>query len=267
MKKTTRGILKLPRTFIKALTDFKYYKTLDKLSRGQAVLYIVIVSLLLSIIAVIPSAIMVNKSMQEFQRMYEEFAPDFVIENGRLTLPKPGPAYMIDDAGKAFVVVFDDTDTLTELDFRDYESVLLLDSDSAFLRSPMGSQDVLYISIFPEGIDKEGFSGYLGLVKLTNIAFIAFYIITFILFNMLGVFFIAAIGNLMMVFKKFVLGFGRSFGLACYAATLPVLLKTVMHVFSINLLYFDAIFVLVGVLYFWNAGNAIMRDSKPAVKE
>lgn len=267
MKKTTRGILKLPRTFIKALTDFKYYKTLDKLSRGQAVLYIVIVSLLLSIIAVIPSAIAVNKSMQEFQQMYEDFAPDFEIQDGRLILPEPGPAYMINDAGKAFVVVFDDTDSLSEFDFRDYESVLLLDSDSAFLRSPMGNQDVPYITIFPEGIDKEGFSGYLGLVKLTNIAFVVFYIITFILFNMLGVFFIAAVGNLMMSFKKLPLGFGRSFGLACYAATLPVLIKTVMHVFSFNLRFFDIIFVLVGVLYFWNAGNQIMKDSKPAVTE
>lgn len=264
MKKTTKGNLKLPRTFIKALTDFKYYNTLDKRSRGQAVLYIVLISLLFSIIAVIPSAIAVNKSMKDFQYMYEEYAPDFVIKDGRLSLPVPGPAYMIDDAGKAFAVVFDDTDSLTEVDFRDYESVLLMDSDSAFLRSPMGNQDIPYITIFPEGIDKEGFSGYLSLVKLTNIVFIVFYVITFILFNMLGVFFIAALGNLMMAFKKLHLGFGRSFALACYAATLPVLLKTIMHLFSLNLQYFDAIFVLVGVLYFWNAGSQISNAEKAA---
>lgn len=261
MKKTTTRFINLPKTFIKTLTDFKYYKTLDKLSRGKAILYIILISLFFSIIAVIPSAIGVNKSMQEFNDLYEFNAPDFVIEEGILSLPQPGPNYMINDDGKAFVVVFDDTDSLTELDFREYESVLLLDSDSVYLRSPVGNQEFPYTALFPEGMDKEGFSTYMGLVKLTNVIFIALYIVLFILFNLLGAFFISAVGNLMMSFKRKPLRFTRSFALACYASTLPIILKTIIHTFSINILYFDAIYVLVGVLYFWNAANIIMKET------
>jgi len=265
MKKTSKGFLKLPQTFIKTLSDFKYYKTLDKLSRGKAILYIILISLLFSIIAVIPSAVGVSKSMQEFYDLYEAHAPNFVIEEGILTLPQPGPVYMINDYGKAFVVVFDDTDSLTELDFREYESVLLLDSDSVYLRSPVGNQEFPYSTIFPDGMDKENFSTYMGLIKLTNVIFTGLYIVLFILFNMLGAFFISAIGNLMMSFKRKPLNFTRSFALACYASTLPIILKTIMHVFSLGIRYFDAIYVLVGVLYFWNAANIIMKESTPPV--
>ncbi len=264
MEKAARGFLKLPRTFIKSLTDFKYYKTLDKLSRGQAVLYIILISLLFSIIAVIPSAIAVNKSMQEFQYLYDANAPDFVIEDGVMTLSQQAPVYMINDAGKSFVVVFDDTDVLTEFDFREYESVLLLDSDSAFLRSPMGNQDVPYTMVFPNGIDTAGFSKYLGLLKLTNILFILMYIVLFILFNLLGAFFITALGNLMLSFKKISLGFGRAFAISCYASTLPIVLKTTMHIFSFNIRFFDAFYVVVGILYFWNAVKIITKNGTSA---
>lgn len=263
MNKTTKGFLKLPVTFYKTLTNFKYYRTLDKLRHGQAILYIVIISLLLSIIAVIPSAIAVNKSMNEFYGMYEENAPDFVIEDGTLTLNQPAPVYMIDDESNGFVVVFDDTDTLTELEFRDYESVLLLDSDSVYLKSPVGNQDVPYPVIFPDGIDKQGFSDYMWVVRLTNVFFIGLYIILFVLFNLLGAFFISAIGNLMLSFKRKSMRFARSFALACYASTLPIILKTIVHVTSVNVLYFNAIYVIVGILYYWNAGNQIMKEENP----
>jgi hypothetical protein len=264
MRKSTRGFLKLPETFYKALTSFKYYKTLDKLNRGQAILYIVVISLLLSIIAVIPASISINNSMREFTALYEANAPDFMIEDGRMTIGRPAPVYMIDDEGKGFVVVFDDTDTLTEADFREYESVLLLDSDSIFLRSPLGNQDMPYTMVFPDGIDKEGFSAYMWFVKLTNLIFIGLYIILFILLNLLGAFFISAIGNLLLSFKRMSMRFTRSFALACYASTLPIILKTIMHVTSLNLQYFNAIYVIVGVLYFWNAGTLIMKSQPPA---
>ncbi|MCK5759031.1 MAG: DUF1189 family protein [Clostridiales bacterium] len=267
MKKITRKFLNLLKVFTKTLTDFKYYKTLDKLTRGKAILYIILISLLFSIIAVIPSAVAVNSSMKEFYDLYEANAPDFVIAEGKLTLPQPGPVYMIDDDGKAFVVVFDDSDILTELDFREYESVLLLDSDSVYLRSPVGNQEFPYTVIFPDGMDKQNFSTYMGLIKLTNIIFIGLYILLFILFNLLGAFFISAIGNLMMSFKRKSLNFTRSFALACYASTLPILLKTITHVFSLNIRYFDAIYVLIGVLYFWNAANAIMKEANPPATE
>lgn len=261
MQKAKKGILKLPTTFIKTLTDFKYYEILDKLPRGQAILYIIIISLLLSVIALIPSAIAVNKSMNEFQSLYNANAPEFIIEDGKMTLGQPAPVYMINDNGKAYVVVFDDTDTLTELDFREYESVLLLDSDSAYLRSPVGNQDVPYNIVFPDGIDKEGFSAYLGLIKLTNIVFIILYIGIFIIFNIIGAFFISSLGNLLLSFKRQTMKFTRSFALACYASTLPIILKTLVHVFSINLKYFNAIYVLVGLLYYWNAANSILKTS------
>ncbi len=266
MKKTTRGFLKLPETFYKTLTNFKYYKTLDKLRRGQAIIYIIVISLLFSIIAVIPSAVAVNRSMRDFYGMYEANAPDFVIEEGTMTLNQTAPVYMIDDDGKGFVVVFDDTDTLTEMDFRDYESVLLLDSDSIYLRSPMGNQELLYSIVFPEGIDKQGFSDYMWLVKLTNVIFIGLYIVLFVLLSLLGAFFISAIGNLLLSFKKKSMRFSRSFAMACYASSLPILLKTIVHVTSINLQYFNAIYVIVGVLYFWNAGMQVMKEESPEEK-
>lgn len=260
MKKATKGFLKLPTTFIKTLIDFKYYKVLDKLSKGQAILYIILISFFLSIIAVIPSSIAINKSMKEFQNLYYANAPEFTIEDGKMSLYQTAPVYMINDSGKAFVVVFDDTDTLSEVDFREYESVLLLDSDSAYLRSPVGTQDIPYSTVFPNGINKEGFAAYLDLVKLTNIIFIVIYILIFILFNIIGAFFISSLGNLLLSFKRLTMKFTRSFALACYASTLPIVLKTLMHVFSLNLRYFNAIYVLVGILYFWNAANAIAKN-------
>ncbi len=40
-----------------------------------------------------------------------------------------------------------------------------------------------------------------------------------------------------------------------------------MHVFSLGIKYFDVIYVLVGVLYFWNAANIIMKEAAPPAPE
>ncbi len=261
MKKFFRGLLKLPVTFYKTLTDFKYYKVLDKLPVSSAIGYIVVISLLLSFIAVIPSAVDISRSSKEFYDEYKENAPDFQIIDGRMTTGTGEPVFMIDQPGKALVVVFDETDTVTPSGLNEYQSVLLIDSDSIFIKSPLTSQDLLYTTIFPEDIDKESFTSYLELVNIVNILFLALYIMTFILLNMFGAFFISSFGNLLLSFKRIRLSFRKAYALACYASTLPIVVKTLRHLFMINIMYFDIIYVLLGILYFWNAANNIMKDT------
>ena len=168
MKKFFRGLLKLPVTFYKTLIDFKYYKVLDKLPVSHAIGYIVVLSLLFSFIAVIPSAIDVSRSSKEFYRQYNEYAPDFQIVDGIMTTGTGSPVFMIDQPGKALVVVFDETDSVTPSSLDEYQSVLLIDSDSIYIKSPLTEQDMQYSTIFPADIDKEGFTAYLGLVNIVK---------------------------------------------------------------------------------------------------
>jgi len=263
MNKFLRGLLKLPVTFYKTLTDFGYYKVLDKLPVSRAIGYIVVLSLLFSFIAVIPSAISVSRSSKDFFREYNENAPDFQITDGVLTTGTGEPVFMIDQPGKALVVVFDETDTISPGNLNEYQSVLLADSDSIYLKTPLTEQDLPYATIFPVDMDKEGFGSYLGLVKIVNILFLGFYVITFILLNMLGAFFISSFGNLLLSFKHIRLNFGKAYALACYSSTLPIIVKTLRHVLMINIMYFDIIYVLLGILYFWNAANKITQGLKP----
>ncbi|MBN2882902.1 MAG: DUF1189 domain-containing protein [Clostridia bacterium] len=261
MKKFFRGLLKLPVTFYKTLIDFKYYKVLDKLPVSRAIGYIVVLSLLFSFIAVIPSAIDVSRSSKEFYRQYNEYAPDFQIVDGIMTTGKGSPVFMIDQPGKALVVVFDETDSVTPSSLNEYQSILLIDSDSIYIKTPLTEQDMLHTTIFPADIDKEGFTSYLGLVNIVNILFLGFYVIAFILLNLAGAFFISSFGNLLLSFKRVRLSFGKAYALACYASTLPILVKTLRHVFMVNILYFDIIYVLLGILYFWNAANVILKGA------
>ncbi|MBN2558548.1 MAG: DUF1189 family protein [Clostridia bacterium] len=266
MKKFLRSLLKFPKVFIKTLTDFKYYSVLDKLPSGRAVMYLLLLSFLLSIVAVLPAAFAIDRSVKEFYRVYEESAPDFTIAGGRMTTGTGGPVRMIDEPGKALAVIFDETDSIAEYDLREYESALLMDSDSVLIKTPFSKQDIPYAAIFPEGTDKDDFSKYLGLVTLSNIIFIALFIILFILFNMIGAFFISSVGNIFLSFKRVRIGFARSYALACYASTLPVVLKTLRLLFALEIRYFDIIYVLIGLLYFWNGANhsfkAIIEESR-----
>ena len=263
MKRTLRGLLKLPVTFYKSLTSFKYYKVLAKMPVSRAIGYLVVVSLLFSFIAVIPSAVEVSRSSKEFYREYEQNAPDFEIKDGIMTTGVGEPVFMIDQPGKALAVVFDETDTLNKSSLNEYQSVLLMDSDSVYIKSPVTDQDMPYSAIFPADIDKESFTAYLGLVNIINILFLGFFVVMFILLNMLGAFFIASVGNLLLTFKKIRIEFSRAYAIACYASTLPIILKTLRHLFMVNIMFFDIIYVLIGILYFWNAVNNIINNSIP----
>lgn len=261
MKKFFRGLLKLPVTFYKTLTNFQFYKVLDKLPVSRAIGYIIVISFLMSVIAVIPSAIEVSNSSKDFYREYEQNAPDFKVVDGIMTTGTGEAVFMIDQPGKALAVVFDETDSVSPNSLNEYQSVLLFDSDSIYIKSPVTSQDMPYTVVFQEDIDKESFTAYLGLVNLINIAFIGLYILFFILMSMVGAFFISSFGNLLLTFKRIRLPFGRAYALACYASTLPIFIRTIKNLFMINVAFFDIIYALIGILYFWNAGNAIFNDS------
>lgn len=265
MNKFSRGFLKLPKIFIKSLTNFKFYRTLVKLPISHGILYIIVISFLFSIISVLPSAFAVNDSVKKFSQLYEDNAPDFIIQDNKMTTSQGEPVYMIDDPGKSFAVIFDETDSISPGHLSEYESALLLDSDSLFLKTPLSEQDTPYANLFPDGMDKVTFLGYMGLIKLSNYIFIALFILFFIFMSMLGAFFIASIGNLLLTFKKMPLRFSNSFAIACYASTLPILFKTIMHFFGLQIMFSDVIYVLLGVLYFWNGTNTLPK--KVTIKE
>jgi hypothetical protein len=179
---------------------------------------------------------------------------------------------MIDEPGKSLAVVFDETDRLSSRDFSEYESALLLDSDSLYMKTPFSEQDTPYPNIFPEGMDKETFLGYMGLIKFSNYLFIGLFIVFFIIMNMIGAFFISSIGNLIMSFREKPMQFMGAYSIACYASSLPILFKTIRHFFGLQIMFFDIIYVLLGLLYFYNGVNAIFtgnnkKEATPSLKE
>lgn len=184
----------------------------------------------------IPSLVSILSPTGGIHRFVENI-PDFELSNGVLWVDG---VYEYDEGGNYVLVdtdpdyVFYDFDEI-EPYFRDYTSVILLDSEKIFVKSD-GQVQGMYFSDLGKGFEfsKKDISGFAPWAYVLYVMFMISAYIWMTALYFFGVLFVALIGMAVASVMKCRMTFGQLYLLGIYSRTLPLIIKAVLSLLPIH---------------------------------
>ena len=239
----------------KSVYDFKSYVKFSKLSIGKGMVYLLILSIILGAAMAGKQAIATSGFTKEFKSTFNDNIKEMNLSDNTLTVNNNSYEEI---KTEKFILMLDTGNEKTADDLRQYQTGLLLQKDSFYLK-PYGQdvQHIKYDTLPIKELDKQGvmeMSEQYGTVLLYG-PFISYPITLFfraILYSLI-------IGGLgLIIAKAFVkvdTKFAESYNLAMYTITPIYLLTLVLFIFG----WYSGIIidVAIGCLYMYNAYNQI----------
>lgn len=194
----------------------------------------------------IPSLVSILSPTGGIHRLVDSI-PDFELSDGVLWVDgvyeyDERDIYVLVDTDPDYV--FYDFDEM-EPYFRDYTSVILMDSEKMFVKSD-GQVQGMYFSDLGKGfeISKKDLSGFAPWVYVFYVMFMIFAYIWMTALFFFGVLFVALIGLVAASVMRCRLTFGQLYLLGVYTRTLPLIIKAVLSFLPIHIPYFVVNFAI-----------------------
>ena len=194
----------------------------------------------------IPSLVSILSPTGGIHRLVDSI-PDFELSDGVLWVDgvyeyDERDIYVLVDTDPDYV--FYDFDEM-EPYFRDYTSVILMDSEKMFVKSD-GQVQGMYFSDLGKGfeISKKDLSGFAPWVYVFYVMFMIFAYIWMTALYFFGVLFVALIGLVTASVMRCRLTFGQLYLLGVYTRTLPLIIKAVLSFLPIHIPYFVVNFAI-----------------------
>lgn len=228
----------------------KKYPEFIKNKAGKVFLYVMLVVLIYTAIAQVRTIPETGEFITKARETLIEFS-DFELKSGKLWmeesfyLEEDGVLVMIESEYGSYIRDYYTSDWYEMLDA--YDSVLIMDETTILLKSD-GTIDVYD---YPEDFvfTKETVYGWLDYIYPIVIV----YIVLAYLFSVMGYFFtallVAIAGMIICTFMKQNLTFGQVYILAIYAKTLPLLIKGIFKLVSLDFFGFSFVMFVVACVY------------------
>jgi len=248
-----------------SIAGFNYYKYFIKQSKWKAIVYLLLLALILGIISMIPFVYYFNNITNEMATGFSKSVPDFTFENGKLDVRGQMPI-IISNSGTTIII---DTSVNTDESILDnYDNALLITSDRMIQKSYANKQVTDFGLIQGFKIDKKGIETMMPqlslLLKIVAAVIIIFGSIFFICFKFISALIISVIGLIINSVTKANLKYVDIFKLSVYSMTLPLLLGTLLNLFTFNVPFLPTIlwmvFYLIASVYLWGAINIIKKE-------
>ena len=246
------------KSFYKSLYDFKYYKFLHEQPKWKGFLYLLILTVILGLIIYIPVGVANKASYKELHGILENNCPEFSISENTLEVIGTSPHTIYDQADKSIIIVIDDTGVINEYDYDDYATSLLILKDKLYIKMYNLNEIITYdriLTLLPSGqFNRSDLLSYFTLLQSTNFLFVTLLVLFYVLAIQLGALVIGLFGRFLAIFKKIVgIKIFEAYAIACYASTFSLLGTSILLILGINFRYLQLVYILIGILYFWNS--------------
>lgn len=235
--------------FAYSFFNFPAYKEFLAQGFGKALLYIFLVTLILSTITNVNRINQFLSETSDMQTELTKYAPEFELKNGLLTVDSAEPIYYRKDG---FVLIVDTTGKTNKSISDTYADVVYIDSNEFILKQNYKTVQAIKFSDIPElNTTKNTIQNLLSLSKifLPIILLILDPIISFI-FNLIsGCIILAPISLTISSFMNVKLNYRKTCIISFYAMTMPLLLQTLLDISGIVMNEFSMLFYLISLVY------------------
>ena len=254
MNNEKTGLIK---SFIYSFTSFDKYRMLLRESTGKAVGYLILLTLLLSIVLYVPLGIQLSGIFDTVSVYITENLPDFTFSGGQLSVDAEMPI-VIEGSGTA--VVIDTTPGAEDRILNQYDSVMLITSDNIIQKNYVNRQDIP-LSIYQGfNMTKDTLIASVPMLKPILIIGFIFAGIFFVIGKFISALVVSLIGKIANSSAKTNLSYRNIFKISIYAMTLPMIIGTVLNVLNIAVPLLWVLFYIGSGVYVFGAINSIKRE-------
>lgn len=243
--------------FYYSITSFAKYRMFLRQSTGNAVVYLLLLSILLALAVFIPAGIQYNKITEDIITNFDTVIPDFSLSNGRLQIRGEMPI-IIDDG--AYPIVIDTAPDAEDRILDGYDIVMLITSDKIIQKNYV-DKTVTSLSAF-QGMEltRDNIAQTLPIMKPMGIIIFVLLGIGFVFGKFISALIISLVGLIINSAMKTNLSFRSIFKISIYSMTLPLLLCTVPGLLSIRIPFLWLIFYVIASVFVYGAINSIKNE-------
>lgn len=243
----------------KSTYDFSFYQLVEKESFGKAFVYLILFSLLISLVSMIGPISNFNNGINYIVEKLESDIPYFELSNGELYFEGEMPIISVDDEDNIFII--DTTNKTDPSILDDYKKGFYIDKNKLIYKENLIKKEVFEFNDIKEiQITKYDIQKFLPYLKFISIFIMIFIIIGVIIGKLFSSLFVSLIGLIVNSAVKSGLSYKDIYKLGIYSLTLPSIIKLMYKNITFPYSGYIFFFVYYGIVTFYLT-KAMTRDS------
>lgn len=243
--------------FFYSITSFAKYRLFLRQGVGRAVVYLLLLSTLLSCAVYIPAGIQYDGIVDELTANYDTIIPDFTLANGKLQVDGKMPI-VVDES--AYPIVIDTSPDAEDKILPKYDIVMLITSDK-IIQKNYANKQVTYLSAF-QGLEltRDNIAQTLPLMKPIGVFIFVLLAIGFVCGKFISALIISLIGLTINSAMKTNLSYRNIFKISIYSMTMPLLVCTIPSIVPVTIPFLWILFYILASVYVYGAIRSIRRE-------
>ncbi|MFD3156957.1 DUF1189 domain-containing protein [Haloimpatiens sp. FM7330] len=251
-----------------SITNFKSYEKISNQKFRKSFLYVIILSLILSIFISVKAGIFINTSYKEIIKFYNSDFPEFQIQNGILDVDVDMP-YFEYDKEEEYILFIDTRENADEGILDDYpnDNGVFIFRDKIINKKDNGhTTSTFEFSELGDGtFEKKDIEKLIPTFQKIKVLIYALIFIGYFIFQILSMLFLALIyGVISLIVNKIMktnLKFNQLYNMCLYALTLPTLIGTITLGFGVDIPYFKTMKSTIVIVYIILIMKSIKENS------
>lgn len=234
---------------INSVEGIKHYKYILKETVGKAIIYLLLLSLILGVVASIRTSIIANTEISKLIHVYTNDLPNFELKNGELNVEGNMPMVLSED--RDYYVVIDTTNNTNPKVLDSYDKGLLILKDRMIeKRNTAQFQTIDFKALQGVTINKSVINNYLPITKLIIPFIYIVNILGYFLGGLLSALFLALVALIINAIFRTDLKYGEIYIIAIYALTTPMIIDVFFKIFNIQYFsYYSWLYHIIAFAY------------------
>ncbi len=243
--------------FFYSITSFTKYGLFLRQGVGKAVVYLLLLSFLLSLAVYIPVGIQYDRIVDDLIANYDAMIPDFTLAGGKLQVSGEMP--IVVDEG-AYPIVIDTSPNAEDKILAEYDIVMLITSDK-IIQKNYANKQVTNLSAF-QGFEltRDSIAQTLPLMKPVGIFVFVLLAVGFVFGKFISALIISLIGLTINSALKTNLSYQNIFKISIYSMTMPLLICTIPSIASVTIPFLWILFYVIASVYVYGAIRSIRKE-------
>ena len=247
------------RDIIDSIANIKSYKDFAKRSFGNAIVYLLLITVILGTIWLLKPMYQTYKSFESFTNDFEKTAPEFKLENGNLEVFAQMPYIIEKDDESLFII--DTSGKTNESILQNYTNGILFTNNKIYYKNNSIEKREYDLSQFNGiTINKEIFLKWLEYSKWFLAIMLVFGLIYFFITKLFIALIWGVAGKIIFKIKKISLPYSSAFKMCIHALTVPIIIQILKGWFLPNIGYFWIIYSGIIIFYLWQGSLYIENN-------
>jgi len=243
--------------FFYSITSFSKYRLFLRQRVGKAVVYLLLLSCLISLVVYIPAGIQYDRIVDDFIANFDTVIPDFTLANGKLQVTAEMPIVLEESA---YPIVIDTSPDAEDRILPKYDIVMLITSDKIIQKNYANKQVTNFSAFQGLVLTRDNIAQTLPLMKPVGIFVFVLLAIGFVIGKFISALIISLIGLTINSALKTNLSYQNIFKISVYSMTTPLLVCTIPSIIPIAIPFLWILFYILASVYVYGAVRSIRKE-------